>query len=56
MRVAIAGALGGLLGGMLATRRANLLASLLLGAIGGISAAAVSPRLQPWKRFPVRGI
>jgi len=41
IRVAIAGALGGLIGGLFASRRSNLLASLLLGAIGGISAAAI---------------
>ncbi len=41
IRVAIAGAVGGLLGGLFASRRSNLIGSFLLGAIGGITGAAV---------------
>lgn len=40
-KVAIAGAVGGLIGGLFATRRASVIGSILMGAIGGIAAAAV---------------
>lgn len=41
IRIAVAGALGGLLGGLLGSVRSSLIGSILIGAIGGISLAAI---------------
>jgi hypothetical protein len=41
LKVAAAGAVGGLVGGLLASVRASLIGSILMGAIGGIVAAAI---------------
>jgi hypothetical protein len=39
--VAVAGAVAGLIGGLLASSRASIIGSILMGAIGGISFAAI---------------
>jgi hypothetical protein len=41
VRLAVAGALGGLMGGLLGSIRSSLLGSVLIGAIGGITCAAI---------------
>jgi hypothetical protein len=41
LKVAAAGAVGGFVGGLLASVRASLIGSVLMGAIGGIVAAAI---------------
>ncbi len=41
LKVAAAGAVGGLVGGLLASVRSSVIGSILMGAIGGIVAAAI---------------
>ncbi len=41
LKVAAVGAVGGLVGGLLASVRSSLIGSILMGAIGGIVAAAI---------------